>query len=367
MHSGLIRLAQNQVAIKKALTITTKLLAFLTIGSLPGICWAATFNDIAGNPTTQQSNIDGTVSSIVREWDDPSVSTNDLERRLLSCLKDCRSDYDKAIVFSSLAEMFGSRELRIDRKKSFDYSKKVVELKISDPKMLSTAYSSIGGAICLMNIGAQGNDYARVRREAAEPYLKGIRILMDNKIPSKPITLPESPGFMNVLPGGPNEKQNKEKEKEYLRKVDEYNALAEANRLVPLRDHIIGQVVYIYSKEPYNPEELLSIAMQILDDKETVDEMMAQVDADMKGRLKHETAQTIKQDIQNMNQELLVVRRSNNVNIQNPDRTPIAVSLDHPSVKPASSASYLKMITGLVIMIIAAATVLALRTWKRYP
>jgi len=236
------------------------------------------------------------IASVRSECDDESIPSVQIEKEFLSILARCQNDEEKSLVVSELASVFGTHLYRVNNAKCEVYLRKLVALKTDNIRMQAEAYAGIGSSLCLQNRGAKGAELARIRREATPYHLKAVRLLMDHGIGTERVPVPEGPGFDMPLsnPANPkNEKERAEREANRQREIEEVQEAHARNSLMLVRRSVTETIVYNYQLFPFATEELRQMATDALQDREAVDEIIAQVNEAVGKRLERDREGTV--------------------------------------------------------------------------
>lgn len=117
-------------------------------------------------------------------------------------------------------------------------------------------------------------EYPPARRIAMLPLLTGLKLLLDDGVPSDTPSYPERQS--TPIPGTTTYKEDLPKFQQYLAAVARYRELID---LTGIRKQITRTVISAYTEPHYhNTQELRELATLVLQDKQVVDDIVKQVE-----------------------------------------------------------------------------------------
>ena len=162
------------------------------------------------------------------------------------------TESEQARTYSVLAGVYATTGQRHPQK-TIDYCRKALALPL-DPDKCLILYSYWGDAVQFAHRGVQGNELAAVRREAVVPYLEGLKFTLDRGVPE---SLGPRPTETPSITHAPNATPEVESLRARDAGIGERHAIWLQNRwLILLRGQLVDSVVYLYSRYPFDTEEL---------------------------------------------------------------------------------------------------------------
>ena len=122
-----------------------------------------------------------------------------------------------------------------------------------------------------------GNDLAAARPESVTPYLQGLRAALQYNLPDDPPEIPR--GGINLIdrsPGGAENMRRAQLLQEARAKAAE--TAIRQGELIQMREILIGQVVFLYSRKPFATDEIRALATQVIADDHLVGRLMGAVE-----------------------------------------------------------------------------------------
>jgi hypothetical protein len=115
-------------------------------------------------------------------------------------------------------------------------------------------------------------DFPTQRREAAAVYLRGLKELIDLQLPEGPGELPpvDKIGDLGLGPNDPETLKQLEQNQAQQKTREEAKFFNEA---AMHRKVLAGQLVYLYSRPPYNLKEFQTSAQKLLEDPKQVEQI----------------------------------------------------------------------------------------------
>ncbi len=205
-----------------------------------------------------------------------------LEAESLELAKDFDSPADLGRIYATIARIysdagFTSKDAQIP--KTIEYAKKALGYPLDVPTQCYM-YGKWGGALIAKSSGYPKEEMAKVRREAVVPILRGLKLALDNKAPKE---IQEPPLFKIFhLYGQKNSPYNQKQ----LKKQEEQVAIQEKvkllNELYIQRLALTQRCVTLYSRKPYETDELFDMASEILaKHKDFVEELVSEVETEI--------------------------------------------------------------------------------------
>lgn len=151
-----------------------------------------------------------------------------------------------------------------------------------DPSVSMRVHVAYGDALQVKNRGVTDDALRAVRGDIAKVYLEGVKVGLDGGAPEE--KLPLLPvEILNIRGDEPRfQKAIREHDEAAANEIRKH-----ANELLERRNALEGQVVYLYTRRPYDTDELKRIAADALKNDSAVQRIVAKVDA---GILKREEA-----------------------------------------------------------------------------
>lgn len=222
------------------------------------------------------------------------TETKKIEAQYLSLLSQYKDAKNIGRIYYHLTDMYVQSGMT-DPESAIKYAKKTMEYPIASFERIRIGHI-VAGALIRQNAGQKGENLAGARRQIVLPLLEAIKYSLEIKLPDqKPQPTNKIQTFHNMTyienpDESPEvkkarEEQIKKIDDDMKKQVDENAKNAEIKACLRNRKICEDTVVSIYSKEPYATEELRRIASEVLGDKDTVNKLVARVDANIKGKL----------------------------------------------------------------------------------
>jgi len=213
----------------------------------------------------------------------PATRFDQVDATLDRLLKDYTQPADVATLYYHAAQVYSDSGL-LQPQKTIVYAKRALEYADLDPKMRQRTFTCLGDAMQVSHRGVTGEALIQARREAVVPYLQGLKELLQYKLPAAPPALPTVQGFDYTGPTNTALYQSLKRQNEEQAKARD--AAVFLKEMLLCRDTQTKQICYIYSRFPFDSENLRSLAMEVLQDEIEVDRLMAAVDAAVAKRAK---------------------------------------------------------------------------------
>lgn len=186
-------------------------------------------------------------------------------------------------------------------KRAMEYAKKADALPLK-PVDKAQLYLSWGDAIQFTQPGASGNVLRKIRREAAMKYLESMKVALDNNVPkiasqrptiNPALLIPEEiiAGEQNIeglsIESVRKARQLTPSEREGLRTqyrqdLAEWTMAKEVRRRA---EYSRDLTVKLYRTLPFDTKELKQLATEVLQDQESVDDLVSRVEVGIKDAL----------------------------------------------------------------------------------
>jgi len=156
-----------------------------------------------------------------------------------------------------------------------DYSAKALQYRL-DFRDRVRAYMDMGSATWGLAEDTS-EDWPRYRRDIAVSFLRGLKLLLDNGVPSEPVPLQ---GIIKFDCDDPqNDPECKALREEHDRQEKAWYRAQETNKLQLLRAGLIENIVGLYAVDGLAIEELEENLSQILKDDAMVSTLLTKVKA----------------------------------------------------------------------------------------
>ncbi|MFC1780794.1 hypothetical protein ACFLZ8_00840 [Planctomycetota bacterium] len=199
---------------------------------------------------------------------------DEVDRRCNELLQEYTEPNDQGKIYFIRVQVEGQSGFRRPEK-ILEFIEKALELP-QEPLKKVRLYIYRGDAIQTDNRGVHNQELIVARREAAMPYLYGLKEMLQYDLPEEK---PELPIVNRVRYAGPPDTE------EYLeikRRNEEQMAawrLAKFQRdMISYRDVLNSQISGMYSRFPWASDEIRELATKILEDKTSVERLMSAVD-----------------------------------------------------------------------------------------
>lgn len=168
------------------------------------------------------------------------------------------------------------------------YARKALEYPQTDFDRLRLGQMIASGMI-RQSKGAQGEALAEFRRRTVVPLLEAIKYALDLHLPELSALPPQERGTLrNVTRSGSPSLAELAEEKRFRQEQKRILDAAMLRRRIEEigleRKGLDDTIVSLYSRPPYDTDELKRIGMQMLQDEKTVDALVAKVNAAIQAR-----------------------------------------------------------------------------------
>lgn len=204
------------------------------------------------------------------------ADAGELEKEALGLLQEFKSPRDKGKVYAHIAAIYYKHGLNEEGRMA--YPGKVVEYcqqALKHPLELKTSaelYMHWGLALGATYYRSTREEYAKARPQILAPYLIGLKLLLDNKIPREFHDVPVVEGYDCPFPEDPICQELRRKQKEQMAARKKGMALME---LAVCRWRLESSVVTPYVRIPHATDEFKRLAAQTLKDDKVVKELVA--------------------------------------------------------------------------------------------
>lgn len=219
----------------------------------------------------------------VRDWDEHQAG--DVARLKEDLDAKYTTDGDRSIIYYRIAQAHQCRGFDAPLTECEEIIRKALVLPQSAPAKMQL-YTIWGDAIIRAHYSARGSALSEPRRLAAEKYLLALKIAIQEKLPQTAPPRPEFPLPESPIMFPPNydparvAKYNlavKSYEENFARARKELDHVMEQEKMIVVRDSVIGQIVSLYAKFPFSDEGLKGMCDRLLQDKATADQLLKMV------------------------------------------------------------------------------------------
>lgn len=210
-----------------------------------------------------QAELRGKMAGIGMEFSSGKLSVEQFEKQSLNLQTKYKSPEQKGQIYLYLAETLAIRVKQKDSDKIIKYS----QLALREPLgILETvrAYRILGDGFARRHQNRKGKDWVNTRREIVEPYLRGLRKVLDNLTVDSRQPLPAVGRYLSE--GAQEERQKMEED--HQQEVVERERIKLQNILLDDRDAFIRDCAdeYLHAKDSDMPDrsELERLATEIL-------------------------------------------------------------------------------------------------------
>ncbi|MCY2951884.1 MAG: hypothetical protein NTU53_07885 [Planctomycetota bacterium] len=185
---------------------------------------------------------------------------------------------DQALIYYTVAEVY-AQSGQVTPAKTVEFCQKALQCPLEPMRKLQL-YIYWGDAIQVMNAGVVGSNLAAARRQAVIPYLKGLKETLHLNLP---LQTPEIPAVAPMP--SPNTPDYQEALRIYQAQISDRELAMRQRDMIRHRDTLSDQIVFMYSRMPFAPQELKSLATASLADPAAVDRLTAATAATVQHRL----------------------------------------------------------------------------------
>ena len=242
---------------------------------------------ILANTGTQlfstQADLNERLTAIERRAGKPGADLNKLEAEALKLTQQFQSPADLGKIYFRIAQLYRNfikpGDMRDILTKMRDYSAKALGYPLGFHDHVR-AYIDVGSAAWGL-VNETSKDWPHYRRDIAISFLRGLKLLIDNGVPSEPVDLP---GIIKFDCDDPqNDAICKALHEKHDRQVEARKRAQEINDLQLLRAGLTDNIVGAYTVDGQAIEELEEISSQILKDDALVSSLLTKVKAARRG------------------------------------------------------------------------------------
>jgi hypothetical protein len=207
---------------------------------------------------------------------------NEIDKRCNELLKEYLDPNDHGKIYFELVQVEGQSGFRRPEK-ILEFINKALSCP-QEPLKKTRLYIYWGDAIQVANRGVHNQELIAARREAAMPYLLGLKETLKYNLPeNKPDII--SAGFL-TFDGSPDSESFRKVKRLYDEKIVAEKLARFQRDMIEHRDILNSQIAGMYSRFPWASEEIKKLATEMLQDKTAVDRLMEQVDKGVQQRIK---------------------------------------------------------------------------------
>jgi hypothetical protein len=224
------------------------------------------------------TGLDAALAAVDRQFPgggDPKT----IEDKFLPLLKEYKTPEDAGRIYAQITRTYEQSGPKAEPAKLLAYCTKALQYPLDlldDTKMHLTS----GIELRRMAPKEGGAEYARARRTFVMPFLTGLKLLLDNKVPAEPPPPPLLKSYP-LSPGTPDYEENLGKWRQERARYEAYLRLED---LVCTGRVLIGAIAGSYSDKPYATDELQQLATVVLKDKDMVQQLVTRTEANIKSR-----------------------------------------------------------------------------------
>jgi hypothetical protein len=250
------------------------------------------FSGVPGFGSEEVLSLDQQLQRIRKE----AEKTRDVQKAETDCLALLRTESaseDKGRVHYEIAEIYYRVALIKKPEKALEYAKKALEFPLELPKATdmyehwgSALYIAWGGYLYDPSISPpadidwdkRNRDFGAMRKEVAGLYMTAEKLLLDAKVPRERI--PE-PAVGTYLCDSDDESLCEELERQHDEQMAARKKADSTNELVRRRLWFEGELVSMYSHQPYATTELRRLGLARLKEKKLVEDLVSRVKANI--------------------------------------------------------------------------------------
>jgi hypothetical protein len=203
---------------------------------------------------------------------------DEVDKRCNELLKSYTDPNEQGMIYFELVQIEGQSGFQRPEK-ILEFINKALSFP-QEPSKKVRLYIYWGDALQVAKRGVINQDLIKARREAAIPYLNGLKEALQYNLPEKKPDLPS----VSFVFG----RQNSERYRSLISERDQQikdRELAKFQReMVDQRDILISQISGMYSRFPWASNEIQELATKILGDTVAVNRLMVSVDAAVQKR-----------------------------------------------------------------------------------
>jgi hypothetical protein len=246
---------------------------------VPGLLVIMNLANTGAQLFSVQADLNERLMAIERRVGKPGTDLNKLEAEALSLTRQFRSPSDLGKIYFRIAQLYRDSikpgDMQDILTKIRDYSAKALEYPL-DLHDHVRAYIDMGSAAWGL-VNETSRDWPRYRPDIASSFLSGLKLLIDNGVPSEPVPLP---GVDKIDCGDPQSPVCKAMQEDHDRQLAARRRAEEINKIQLLRATLTDNIVGVYTVDRQAPiEELKEISSQILKDDALVSSLPTKVKA----------------------------------------------------------------------------------------
>jgi hypothetical protein len=207
-----------------------------------------------------------------------------VESRCAELLQIYKDPNDQAKIYFELAQVEGQSGMQ-HPDKLIGYIEKGLSLPL-DPVKRARLYIYWGDLLMVSHPGAHGKDLAVARKEATMPYLNGLKDMLQHDLPE---AKPKLPGVMVINSSVPDDPKGKQQYQAMLleqqKRLEAYEKAKFQEQMIEYRDVMNDQIASMYSRLPFDTNNLETLAKDVLKDDVAVNRLMAKVRARVQERV----------------------------------------------------------------------------------
>lgn len=213
-----------------------------------------------------QDELRGKMAMIDMELSRGRLSEEELEKQFLNLQVKYKSDEEKGQIYLHLADTLAIRVKQKNGDKIIKYSQFALRQPLKNLEMVR-AYRILGDGLAQRYRGRKGKDWVDTRRIIVDPYLRGLKIVLDNLTVADRQSLPAVGRYFNE---GTQEERQK-MEEDYKREIGEREQIKLQNSLLEAKDAFIRDCAdeYLHARDSDMPDktELERLSKEILSAK----------------------------------------------------------------------------------------------------
>jgi hypothetical protein len=195
-----------------------------------------------------------------------------VERAYQVLLKDYSSSNAKGRIYAAIAQMYAHGGTQQSAKVA-KHCKKALAYRIGVQEACQL-YLYWGEALEASYRELSEEDLAAVRKEIVLPFLKGLKLVLDNQTGRERQTLPAVGKY--DYDGPAKDAQARELQRQHRKEMAARQKVIDQNRLVEYRKIFIDRCAEVYGRRPFATDELERLARRILKNAEAVGELLAE-------------------------------------------------------------------------------------------
>ena len=196
----------------------------------------------------------------------------EVERRIAGLLKQYPAPKDQGQIYYEAAHVYAQTGL-IRPQAAVDYAKKALQLPV-EPVQRIRLYGYWGGTVFMLK---RTDQFPQRRLAAVIVFLDGLAELRKFNLPEK---APERPAMGANYDDAPTEIEARRMEEQNRREAAAWEQARFLEQMIQYRDAMIGQIVWLYSREPNATEELRQLTVKTTRDPELAGRLVKAVGAE---------------------------------------------------------------------------------------